>query len=125
MKRIIMLFVLVWGIMSVGSLKAQTFDESVRMLNDSTVLFERKSTDVIVNANTKRTNRSYKLKIPDIVDFGVKSLTKEDDIFLWVKIVSVKKACKGYEYLRDSLGNSSNIVLRLEQYDVCPKDSIP
>lgn len=125
MKRIIMLFVFFGCLMSCSSLKAQEFEESVRMLNDSTVLYERRSTDVIVNANTRRTNRSYKLKIPDIVDFDVKSLTKEDDIFLWVKIVSVKKACKGYEHLRDSLSNSSNIVLRLEQYNVVPKDSLP
>ena len=125
MKRIIMLLMCFGMLFSFNVLKAQNVEESIRMLNDSTVLYEKKSTDIIVDMNTKKKDQNYKLKIPKIVDFNVKSLSKEDEVFFWIKIVSVKKACKGAELLKDSLQDGKNIVVRFEQYNVLPKDSIP
>lgn len=125
MKRIIMLLMCFGMLFSFNVLKAQNVEESIRMLNDSTVLYEKKSTDIIVDVNTKKKNQNYKLKIPKIVDFNVKNLSREDEMFFWIKIVSVKKACKGAELLKDSLFDGKNIVVRLEQYNIMPKDSIP
>lgn len=105
--------------------KAQNLEESVRMLNDSVVLYEKKSTDIIVNTNTKKKDRNYKLKIPKVVDFNIKSLSKEDDVFVWIRVVSVKKACKGSELLKDSLFGNKDIIIRFDEYNVLPKDSIP
>ena len=125
MKRTIMLLMCFGLLISFNVVKGQNVEESIRMLNDSTVLYEKKSTDIIVDVNTKKKDRTYKLKIPKIVDFNVKSLSKEDEVFFWIKIVSVKKACKGAELLKDSLQDGKNIVVRFEQYNVLPKDSIP
>ena len=125
MKRIIMLLMYFGLLISFNVVKGQNVEESIRMLNDSTVLYEKKSTDIIVDVNTKKKDRTYKRKIPKIVDFNVKSLSKEDEVFFWIKIVSVKKACKGAELLKDSLQDGKNIVVRFEQYNVLPKDSIP
>ena len=121
MKRIIMLLMCFGMLFSFNVLKAQNVEESIRMLNDSTVLYEKKSTDIIVDMNTKKKDQNYKLKIPKIVDFNVKNLSREDEMFFWIKIVS----CKGAELLKDSLFDGKNIVVRLEQYNVMPKDSIP
>lgn len=122
MKRIIFLLMCFGLIGCWNRLNAQNVEEKVRMLNDSIVLYEKKSTDIIVDMNTKQKNKNYKLKIPKIVDFNIKSLSKEDDVFLWIKVVTIRKACKGFELVPDSLKN--NIVVRLEQYNVLPQDSI-
>jgi hypothetical protein len=123
MKRIIFLLMCFGLIGCWNRLNAQNVEENVRMLNDSIVLYEKKSTDIIVDMNSKQKNRNYKLKIPKIVDFNIKSLSKEDEVFLWIKVVTVRKACKGFELIPDSLKN--NMVVRLEQYNVLPQDSIP
>lgn len=124
MKRIILLCVCVVYLMFENALNAQNVKESVRMLNDSIVLYEKKSMDIVVDMNTKKKNRNYKLKIPKIVDFNIKSLSKEDEVYFWIKMVSVKKACKGGEVLKDSLFEGGNVIVRFEQYNVLPKDSI-
>ena len=124
MKRIIMLLMCFGILFSFDVLKAQNVEESLRMLNDSIVLYEKKSTDIVVDWNTKKKDQNYKLKIPKIVDFNVKNLSREDEVFFWIKIISVKKACKGTELLKDSLFDGKNIVVRLEQYDVMSKDTI-
>lgn len=124
MKRIIMLLMCFGMLFSFDVLKAQNVEERVRMLNDSIVLYEKKSTDIVVDWNTKKKDQNYKLKIPKIVDFNVKNLSREDEVFFWIKIISVKKACKGVELLKDSLFDGKNIVVRLEQYDVMSKDTI-
>ncbi len=124
MKRIIKLMMcLCLMLLSVCLVNAQQrVSESVYQLNDSIVLLEKKTTDVVVDIKHKKKNRNYKLKIPKIVDFNVKSLSKEDDIFVWVKVISVKKALKGYQELTDSLKN--DIVVKVEQYNVVPRDSV-
>ena len=124
MKRIIKLMMcLCLMLLSVCLVNAQQrVSESVYQLNDSIVLLEKKTTDVVVDIKHKKKNRNYKLKIPKIVDFNVKSLSKEDDIFVWVKVISVKKALKGYHELTDSLKN--DIVVKVEQYNVVPRDSV-
>jgi hypothetical protein len=124
MKRIIMQVIsfVFLCFMGSGVLYAQKTSQSVYQLNDSIVMLEKKTTDVIVDVKHKRKNRNYKLKIPKIVDFNVKSLSKEDDIFVWVKVISVKKAVKGYQNLGDSLKN--DIVIKVEQYNIVPKDTV-
>lgn len=124
MKRIIKLMMcLCLMLLSVCLVNAQQrVSESVYQLNDSIVLLEKKTTDVVVDIKHKKKDRNYKLKIPKIVDFNVKSLSKEDDIFVWVKVISVKKALKGYQELTDSLKN--DIVVKVEQYNVVPRDSV-
>ena len=125
MKRIIMLmmcFALMWAFNVEPAIAQQNVSESVYQLNDSTVLYEKKTTDVVVDVKHKNKDRNYKLKIPKIVDFNVKSLSKENDIFVWIKVVSVKRAIKGYENLSDSLKN--DISVRVEHYEAIKKDSV-
>ncbi|MBR5599609.1 MAG: hypothetical protein IKW39_06170 [Alphaproteobacteria bacterium] len=125
MKRIIMLmmcFIFVC-LLKIEPLKAQQkVSESVYQLNDSTMLYETTTTDVIFDVKQSNKNRNYKLKIPKVVDFNVKSLSKENEIFVWIKVVSVKRAVKGYQNLSDGLKN--DISVWVEQYDVIPKDSV-
>ena len=124
MKRIIklmMCFVLM--LLGINPLMAQqNVSENVYQLNDSIVVIEKRTTDVVVDVKHKKKNRNYKLKIPKIVDFNVKSLSKEDDVFVWIKVVSVKKAIKEYQNLSDSLKN--DVVVKVEQYNIMPRDSV-
>ena len=124
MKRIIklmMCFVLM--LLGINPLMAQqNVSENVYQLNDSIVVIEKRTTDVVVDVKHKKKNRNYKLKIPKIVDFNVKSLSKEDDVFVWIKVISVKKAIKEYQNLSDSLKN--DVVVKVEQYNIMPRDSV-
>lgn len=124
MKRIIMQVIsfVFLCFMGSGVLYAQKTSQSVYQLNDSVVMFEKKTTDVIVDMKHKRKNRNYKLKIPKTVDFNVRSLSKEDDIFVWVKVISIKRGMKGYQNLGDSLKN--DIVIKVEQYNIAPLDTV-
>lgn len=123
MKRIIFILVCSGLAGYVNFCRAQTVDETVRQINDSVLLYEKRSCDIIVNQRVSGKRRQYKLKVPKIAGFNIKGLSKEDDMFLWVKIVSVKKAYKGAPLLPDSL-RGRNIFVEWRSYEAVPKDSV-
>lgn len=124
--RVIIFLLLCFGVVGCHrQLFAQTRSENYQVVNDSVLLYEKKSMDVIVNERTKSKKHTYKLKIPKIVDFNIKNLSDENEVFLRIKIISVKKAFKGAELLPDSLKNSnSNVFVEWEKYIPVLSDSI-